>query len=933
MDQPSQKVSRRGFLGLAAGTGLTAGCGKRLPRYVVPYAIPPDDGIPGFARLYRTVCRECPAACGVTARVREGRVVKLEGNPQHPVNRGALCVRGQAAIEGLYSPDRQTEPLVRAGDRLAPATWDAALDAVAAGIRAATRNHRRVVVLTRPEPGAMGSLLRTWIGALGQDATQVVTFDPMEPTWIRAGARRAFGVDRHPLVDLARAKMLLSIGADLLEDWGSPVEHARGLAALRESGGKFVYVGPRLSMTAGAADDWLSVRPGQEAVLVLGLLRRALDAEGPTNAALSPATQARLRKALNAYQPDQVAVRTGLTVAQFTRLADDFLRAKPSLCIGPGRAAAGADAGALAEAVHVLNAVAGNLGTSVSFLAADAAPWAGPGMSIEAFVKSAQAGEIGALIVHHANPLAHAFAPLANAIGRVPMVAVLTNQLDETAARAHVVLPDHHPLESWGDVSPRPGVRGLQQPVMTPVHATTRAAGDVLLDIGRRVEARGLPDGTFAALVTQSCAPADIERGGNFAEPPSQPVTLLEGVLEPLPLASPPLADPEAFTLVQAPSLRYLDGLEPRASLLQEVPDPVTTIAWGGWVEVSPSTARKLRVATGDAVRISSEAGSIELPAFVYAGVRANVAALPVPFAAKVLGPQAAQLGLLSSVRLEAVARKLPLAQLGGSLDQRGREIAREVVGGESLPAPPVRLSMYPPVEHPVHRWGMAIDLDRCTGCGACVAACYVENNSPVVGATEVARGRDMGWLHIERFIEGPETHPRLLFLPAMCQQCTNAPCESVCPAYATYHTPEGLNAQVYNRCVGTRYCENNCPYGARRFNWFDWPRPVPSEMGLNPDVSVRERGITEKCTFCVQRIRGAEEQARVDERPMRDGDVVTACAQTCPSHAIVFGDLKDPASAVSRVAASGRAYRLLEDLNTAPGVVYLARRRGETET
>jgi molybdopterin-containing oxidoreductase family iron-sulfur binding subunit len=511
------------------------------------------------------------------------------------------------------------------------------------------------------------------------------------------------------------------------------------------------------------------------------------------------------------------------------------------------------------------------------------------------------------------------------------MVAVLTNQLDETAAQAHVVLPDHHPLEAWADVSPRPGVRGIQQPVMTPVHATTRAAGDVLLDIGRRLQAPGLPDGPFASLVTQGCAPADLERGGTFGEPAIQSVTLLDSVLDHLPVGAVTPEDPGTLMLVTAPSLRYLDGLEPRSSLLQEVPDPITTIAWSGWVELSPTAARQLGVATGDVVRISSSAGRVELPAFVYSGVRADVVAVPVPFATKLLAPGATRLGLLASVRVEAVARKVRLAQLGGSLDQRGRDLAREVVGGESIPPAPPRLSMYPPVEHPVHRWAMAIDIDRCTGCGACVAACYVENNSPVVGAAEVARGRDMGWLHIERYIEGPEAHPRLLFLPGMCQQCTNAPCESVCPAYATYHTPEGLNAQVYNRCVGTRYCENNCPYGARRFNWFDWPRPVPSEMGLNPDVSVRERGITEKCTFCVQRIRGAEEQARVEERPIRDGDIVTACAQTCPSHAITFGDLKDPASAVARLAANGRAYRLLEDLNTGPGVVYLARRRGET--
>jgi molybdopterin-containing oxidoreductase family iron-sulfur binding subunit len=582
----------------------------------------------------------------------------------------------------------------------------------------------------------------------------------------------------------------------------------------------------------------------------------------------------------------------------------------------------------------VLNALAGNLGQSVRFPQPEAAPWASPGMSVDDLVKRARAGEVGALIVHHANPLGFGpvFAPLAEAFGRIPMVAVLTNQLDQTARRAHVVLPDHHFLEAWGDVSPRPGVRGIQQPVMTPVHAT-RAAGDVLLDIARKLQAPGLPDGTFDSLVRQGLAPADIERGGVFTEPPVEAVTLSDGALQQLPADAVTPGGDATLTLVVAPSIRYLDGLLPENPLLQEVPDPLTTIAWAGWVELGPTTARRLGVATGDVVRISSTSGQTELPAFVHPGVRGDTVAIPAPYAAPLLGAGSEPLGLLRPVRVEAVARKVRLAQLGGSLDQHGRELAREVVGGASLPPAPAAISMYPAINHPVHRWAMAVDLDRCTGCSACVAACYVENNSPVVGALEVARGRDMGWLHIQRFIEGPETHPRALFLPSMCQQCTNAPCESVCPVYATYHTPEGLNAQVYNRCVGTRYCENNCPYGARRFNWFDWPRPVPSDLGLNPDVSVRQRGITEKCTFCVQRIRGVEEQARTEERPVRDGEIVPACAQTCPSHALTFGDLHDAASAVAKLAANGRAYRMLEELNTAPGVVYLARRRQETPT
>jgi Fe-S-cluster-containing dehydrogenase component len=244
------------------------------------------------------------------------------------------------------------------------------------------------------------------------------------------------------------------------------------------------------------------------------------------------------------------------------------------------------------------------------------------------------------------------------------------------------------------------------------------------------------------------------------------------------------------------------------------------------------------------------------------------------------------------------------------------------------LPVKPPNPTMYPAIEHPKHRWGLAIDLDRCTGCGACTAACYVENNIPVVGADQLSRGRSMAWIPIKASIEERAGKPEVSLLPLPCQHCTNAPCESVCPTFATYHTPEGLNAQVYARCIGTRYCENNCPYGVRRFNFYDVPRPTPTQLGQNPDVTVRERGVTEKCTLCVQRIRTGEEQAKVEDRPLRDGEIVSACAATCPTRAIVFGDLKDPTTEISRLAKDGRAYKLLDELNTEPGVVYLARRR-----
>jgi molybdopterin-containing oxidoreductase family iron-sulfur binding subunit len=278
-------------------------------------------------------------------------------------------------------------------------------------------------------------------------------------------------------------------------------------------------------------------------------------------------------------------------------------------------------------------------------------------------------------------------------------------------------------------------------------------------------------------------------------------------------------------------------------------------------------------------------------------------------------------------VTARRTGERSPIHTPANGFSQHGQEIARSVSRSDpKLPPRPPIPSMYPPVEHPEHRWGLAIDLDRCTGCGACTAACYVENNLAVVGPEDVRIGRSMSWIRIQAYVEESREGVEASLLPLTCQHCTNAPCEAVCPTFATYHTSEGINAQVYARCIGTRYCENNCPYGVRRFNFRDWPRPWP--QGLNPEVSVRERGVTEKCSLCIQRIDRAEEQARVEGRKLRTDEVVSACAATCPARAIVFGDLSDPASRIASLASDGRAYRLLEELNTQPGVHFLARRR-----
>jgi molybdopterin-containing oxidoreductase family iron-sulfur binding subunit len=440
------------------------------------------------------------------------------------------------------------------------------------------------------------------------------------------------------------------------------------------------------------------------------------------------------------------------------------------------------------------------------------------------------------------------------------------------------------------------------------------------------------------------------------------------------------------YVLAAYPHDLLYDGRGANKPWLLENGDPVTKITWHSWVEVHPETASKLDVRDGEILRITSPHGTLEAPVFVYAGLRPDVVAMPLGFGHTEYGAYARGRGvnaldllgappgdflpyLSTRVTLTKTGDYKQLASIAGTPRQLGRGIAEAV----SLDAAKKGLTIeqaYQAAGHGKHeintelelealkgwseaqeratehgdyerdnpRWGMAIDLAKCTGCHACVTACYAENNIPTVGEAEIRKGREMTWIRIERYWEGGEELEEPLkarFVPMLCQHCTNAPCEPVCPVYAAYHTPDGLNGQVYNRCVGTRYCANNCPYKVRYFNWYKynelaWPEPL--HLQLNPDVTVRARGVMEKCTFCIQRIRGAQNDARLENRPIREGELTTACAQACPSDAIVFGNLKDPTGRVARLRQNPRGYRVLDDLNTRSAITYLAKVEIEAE-
>jgi molybdopterin-containing oxidoreductase family iron-sulfur binding subunit len=871
---------------------------------------------------------------------------------------------------------------------LKPVKWEEAEKLLAdkLGALVKAKKGERIALVSQLETGSLGRLMHEWARALG--ARPPIAYEPFAYEPIRAASRIAFGREAIPHYAIEEATVLLSFGADFLETWLSPVGYARAFARMHAfkhgKAGTFIHVEPRLSLTASNADEWVRNAPGTEALLVLAVLRVILD-EGLQ----APGVDAALLKAaVKDVEIKAVAKESGVPVETITHLARAFTRGKPSLAIGGGVAVSGENATALQVILHLLNYAAGNIGKTVRFGPDSAFGRASSHRDVLNLVRAMEKGEVEGLILYRVNPLftLPAKADFASALKKVPFVVSFADALDETTAQAHLVLPDLHPLEAWGDFSPQEGIYGLMQPTMAPVPGfDARAVGDALLAAGKA--ALGSPEGkgplrweSFESYLRErwmelarALAPGkpfevfweeSLRRGGAWKNVPPAAVQLRPEALK-VAASLPKLqGDAQGLALLAYPSTRFYDGRGANKSWLQEAPDTMTQVAWDSWVEVPEETAKKLGVGQGDLVKLTSPFGSVELPAYISESLHPGAVAVPIgqghtaygryatedgkprgasPIALLAAEPEALSGGrpwLSVRVTLARTGARRPLAILQATADQDGRELAqhvglaaaRELELRGAVPEKASVPSMYPDLKYPEHRWGMAVDVDACIGCQACVVACQAENNVAVAGKPQVAYGRGMHWLRAERWHEGPRGHPETLFLPMFCQHCEIAPCEPVCPVFAAYHTSEGLNAQVYNRCVGTRYCGNNCPYHVRRFNWFSYTSPSsphyafqdPLQLQLNPDVTVRQLGIMEKCTMCIQRIMAGKDQARDEGRKVRDGDILTACQQTCPTQAIVFGDLKDPQSQVSKLARSPRGYHVLEELGTRPAVTYL---------
>jgi molybdopterin-containing oxidoreductase family iron-sulfur binding subunit len=922
-------VTRRQALSLMAASTALAGAGCAPPPHpqALPWVEMPEARGGGLPLYYASAFVRDGYAQGVLVGTQEGRPIKIEGLPGHPSTLGATGIQAQASVLQLWDPDRSAAVRQRLADGgRATSTWAA----FEAGWRAqALRRRRRgdgatLRLLTGP---VTSPTQRALIAALlaREPGARWHVHAPLRDEAAEDGARLAFGQPVAPLLRLDRARCIVAFAADPFGDGPGAVRHSMDWAAARAAAHAAGHPAATLlaaECTPGLFGARADHRIARTPAAVEALLRRVAAAWLPEAAAAGDPP------------PDEAEAR-------FVRRAVAALRAAGAdalVVTGPGLSA---QAHALG---HALNAALGAPGRTLALITPpDAAPAAG---TLPELARALAAGEVDTLVVLDANPAydapgALAFAP---ALRHAALVVHAGLFDDETAALAAWHLPLSHAYEQWGDALAHDGSASLQQPALAPLYDTRSAiellallADDPVRDgraLVRRQWQAGRGDAGFEDFWRASV------RAGVVAGSAARPLALARPRV-PAPAAPPAVAPDGGLVALFTPDPCVHDGAYANNGWLQELPRPFTKLTWDNALLLGPRTAARLGLADGDVVRAQVGAAAVEAPVRIVGAQAEGVVTVPLGLGRRRAGRVGDGIGfdgyalrrggsLVEPVALQPLGRRREFAVTQHETVQHERRLARTLAPGEAMPPEPPRASLYPPFPSPVHAWAMTIDLDACIGCNACTVACQAENNIPVVGREQVRLGRVMHWIRVDRYDDAPPAgdDARSIFQPVPCMHCEEAPCELVCPVGASVHDSEGLNVQVYNRCVGTRFCSNNCPYKVRRFNFLQFADPTTETLKAqrNPEVTVRRRGVMEKCTYCLQRIARARQRSEREQLPIADGDVATACQTACPTRAIRFGDLDDPGSEVRLAKASPRHYAMLGELGTRPRTTYLAR-------
>jgi Fe-S-cluster-containing dehydrogenase component len=901
--------------------GLTA-CTRQPTEKIIPYVRQPEEIVPGKPLFFATAMTLSGYATGLLVESHMGRPTKIEGNPLHPASLGATDTFCQATLWDLYDPDR-SQTVTEYGEIRA---WPAFLSAMRLAVEKAREGKGRGLRILTETVGspALAAQLRALLEELPEARWH--QWEPANRDNIWAGAAAAFGQPLDAVLSIEKADVILALDADFLACGPGHLKSVREFSARRRSREKgrmnrLYAVESTPGVTGASADHRLPMRACEVEAFarsVAGLLGGG----------------------------------GGASAASFARAVAEDLKAhrgRSLVLAGDGQPPA------VHALAHAMNEILGNAGQTI--FSVDPAP-ARPEShadSLRALVADMDAGRVETLVILGGNPVftAPADLPFAKALEKVRLTAHLAQLADETSTLCRWHVPEAHWLESWSDARALDGTASIVQPLIAPLYGGKTAHEAVAALTSQ-------PERTSYEIVREYWKDRlgpDFEAGwrravhdgvipGTASTPKSVKAAGLPSMTRP---PGHPNADSLELNFRADPTIH--DGRFANNGWLQELPKPITKLVWDNALLLAPATAKRLGVASEEVLRLTFGGRSLEAPTWILPGHAEESATLHFGYGrtrAGRLGTRAgfdayalrASASLAGGLGLEVAktGRTSPIVTTQHHQTMEGRAIVRAATldeysknprfAREMVEAPGPEESVYKAYPPAQYAWAMAIDLNACTGCNACVVACQAENNIPTVGKHEASRGHLMHWLRVDRYFEGDPGNPRTYHQPVPCMHCENAPCELVCPVGATVHSAEGLNDMVYNRCVGTRYCANNCPYKVRHLNYFHYGKQfrAPSmRMLANPDVTVRWRGVMEKCTYCVQRINGAKFQAERENRVVQDGEIRTACQQACPAEAIVFGNLRDPESRVSRRRGSPVTYGLLEELGTRPRTTYLA--------
>jgi len=958
--------ARREFLKLmgASIAMATTACVRRPVQKIIPYAQAPKGYTPGVPNFYASTWFDGLEGAGLLVKTVDGRPIKLEGNPHHPLNTGRLPARAHAEVLALYDPDRLRGPVRnlpnknRTNHETISTKWE---DADPAVLEALGKGGVALLTGTLPSPSSR-ALIADFQKAYG---ARWVQYDALPVDAIVEGQRRSYGRAALPGYRFDQAKLVVSIDADFLGTHLSPTQFMRQWAPHRKPGAdmiRMVAFESSMTLTGMNSDDRYRIRPSQQVDVVFALLNAVVKASrGAVNV---PASAAGFLK-----EYDNAAEKIGMKPEALAKLGEELWANRgKSLVLAGGLATP--DAVDVQVAVNLLNSALGNDGKTVDH-DSQLLTRQGSTADLAKLIADMKSGAVKTLIIHNLNAayVLPAESGFLEAAAKVSFIVYTGNYNDETGGLANYVLPAGSTLEAWGDYELATGVYSIQQPTIQPIFGSRSFEESVLAwtqkAAGAPARAKGAKDWfEFVRAVWKSEIHPKAGKGQSFED--FWQTVLQNGVVDTdrrgagsgrsfTGSVAKPKGAAQGLELVLYPSVQLADGRYANVPWLQELPDPVTKVVWDNYVMVSPALAREHHLKQGDMIELTVGKKSVKAPVFIQPGLHDAVLALALGYGRKGAGKVAKDIGLNAyalagftgsapavfagqSVTFKKTGERYKIVSTGDHHSMEGRQIVVETTNAAYMKNPESGIhrhkifSIWPEHQYTKNRWAMSIDLNQCTGCSACVIACQSENNVPVVGKTYVSEGREMHWIRIDRYYKGAPENPESVFMPLTCQHCETAPCETVCPVLATVHNDEGLNDMVYNRCVGTRYCSNNCPYKVRRFNWFNYAkkREEPLHMALNPDVTVRTRGVMEKCSLCVQRIRAVQSGVGKPGKPekIKDGEIQTACQETCPTDAIIFGDLNDPNSRVAKLFAEKRTYGLLEDLNTVPRVRYMSRVR-----